>query len=85
MRSSSHNRTCQDVFRRITSLSYMGDVRMGLAEDSKKVERIVSGSYDGFKQLYLPVLQVSGTRHDWSAGQAVPVTQPDALHAGATV
>lgn len=36
----------------------MGDVRMGLAEDSKKVERIVSGSYSGFQQLYLPLLQV---------------------------
>jgi hypothetical protein len=37
---------------------------MGLAEDSKKVERIVAGSYSHFKDTYLPVLQVravSGT------------------------
>jgi hypothetical protein len=31
---------------------------MGLAEDSRKVERIVAGSYDAFTQLYLPLLQV---------------------------
>jgi hypothetical protein len=49
---------CQDLFRRVASLSYMGDVRMGLAEDSRKVERIVAGSYDGFERLYLPLLQV---------------------------
>lgn len=48
----------QDLFKRITSLSYLGDVRMGLAEDSKKVERIVAGSYSHFKDTYLPILQV---------------------------
>jgi hypothetical protein len=49
---------CKDLFKRITSLSYLGDVRMGLAEDSKKVERIVAGSYQHFQQLYMPLLQV---------------------------
>jgi hypothetical protein len=48
----------QELFKRITSLSYLGDVRMGLAEDSKKVERIVAGSYGAFKDTYLPLLQV---------------------------
>lgn len=48
----------QDVFKRITSLSYLGDVRMGLAEDSKKVERIVAGSYSHFRDTYMPLLQV---------------------------
>uniref|UniRef100_A0A383W2E8 Phosphatidate cytidylyltransferase, mitochondrial n=1 Tax=Tetradesmus obliquus TaxID=3088 RepID=A0A383W2E8_TETOB len=47
----------KDLFRRLAALSYMGDVRMGLAEDSRKVERIVAGSYEGFSQLYLPLLQ----------------------------
>lgn len=51
----------QDLFKRITSLSYQGDVRMGLAEDSKKVERIVAGSYGRFQDLYLPLLQVLHT------------------------
>jgi len=53
---------CQDLFKRITSLSYLGDVRMGLAEDSKKVERIVAGSYSHFKSLYLPLLKVGESR-----------------------
>jgi hypothetical protein len=48
----------QALFKRITSLSYLGDVRMGLAEDSRKVERIVTGSYSHFMDTYLPVLQV---------------------------
>lgn len=49
---------CQALFKVITSLSYLGDVRMGLAEDSKKVERIVAGSYSHFRSLYLPLLKV---------------------------
>lgn len=48
----------QGLFKRITSLSYLGDVRMGLAEDSRKVERIVTGSYAHFRDTYLPLLQV---------------------------
>ncbi|GBF89470.1 phosphatidate, mitochondrial [Raphidocelis subcapitata] len=47
----------RDVARRIAGLSYHGDVRMGLAEDSRKVERIVAGSFPGFAQLYLPLLR----------------------------
>lgn len=46
----------RDVIRRVAGLSYHGDVRMGLAEDSKKVERIVAGSFEGFCDLYLPLL-----------------------------
>lgn len=48
----------QDLFKRVTSLSYLGDVRMGLAEDSRKVERIVAGSGHHFDALYAPLLQV---------------------------
>ena len=43
----------------IVGLSYLGDIRMGLAEDSKKVERIASSSSDGLKEAYLPLLEVS--------------------------
>lgn len=57
------------MFRRITGLSYAGDVRMGLAEDSKKVERIVAGSYAQFRELYLPRLQVR-ERLEGGAGDA---------------
>jgi hypothetical protein len=47
----------RDVIRRVAGLSYHGDVRMGLAEDSRKVERIVKGSWPGFCDLYLPLLR----------------------------
>ena len=42
----------------MVGLSYTGDVRMGFAEDSRKVERIVAGSFDGLSSLYLPRLRV---------------------------
>ena len=42
----------------MVGLSYTGDVRMGFAEDSRKVERIVSGSFSGLCDLYVPRLQV---------------------------
>ena len=42
----------------MVGLSYTGDVRMGFAEDSRKVERIVTGSLDGLSDLYLPRLKV---------------------------
>lgn len=47
----------QELLRRIAALSYAGDVRMGLAEDGRKVERIVAGSRDGLAAMYLPLLQ----------------------------
>ena len=34
-----------ELLRIICSLSYIGDVRLGFAEDSRKVQRIVSGTY----------------------------------------
>lgn len=36
----------------ICSLSYIGDIRLGFAEDSKKVQRIVRGSHADLCQLY---------------------------------
>ncbi len=42
----------QDLLHSICAISYSGDVRMGLAEDSKKVHRIVAGSEAGLRQLY---------------------------------
>jgi translocator assembly and maintenance protein 41 len=35
--------TARDLYSTICTLSYAGDVRMGLAEDDKKVDRIVEG------------------------------------------
>eukprot|EP00892_Ulva_mutabilis_P003129 jgi/Ulvmu1/12817/UM097_0046.1 len=48
--------TQEDLFRTVVGLSYTGDVRMGLAEDSNKVGRIAAGSADALRQLYTPQL-----------------------------
>ena len=61
--SSDKSQSCwssglQDLCRMIVGLSYMGDVRMGIAEDSSKVNRIAVGSADGLKDIYLPRLEV---------------------------
>jgi len=49
----------QDLCRMVVGLSYMGDIRMGLAEDSKKVDRIATSSSAGLRDIYLPMLRVS--------------------------
>jgi hypothetical protein len=41
----------RQLLRMLCGLSYEGDLRMGLAEDSRKVERIVTG------QLYKTVIE----------------------------
>ena len=43
-----------ELYTLLTSLSYMGDVRMGIAEDPMKIVRIVTGSYPHFQSLYSP-------------------------------
>ena len=48
----------QDLWQMIVGLSYLGDVRMGLAEDSKKVERIATSSSEGLQEAYRPLLEV---------------------------
>ena len=48
----------QDLFAIIVGLSYQGDIRMAFAEDARKVQRIVDGSYMGLQAMYLPLLQV---------------------------
>ena len=42
----------QELFAKICGVSYIGDVRMGFAEDSRKVERIAAGSATGLAQMY---------------------------------
>lgn len=41
-----------ELLRIICSLSYIGDIRLGFAEDSKKVQRIVKGSHTNLCNLY---------------------------------
>lgn len=52
----------QDLLHAICAISYSGDVRMGLAEDSHKVPRIVSGSLEGLRGLYAPPLAAAQDR-----------------------
>ncbi|KAK9858420.1 hypothetical protein WJX84_004892 [Apatococcus fuscideae] len=42
----------RDLYRTICRISYLGDIRMGIAEDADKVDRIVAGSFSSFEALY---------------------------------
>ena len=48
--------TEKDLYLTITGLSYMGDVRMGIAEDQNKISNIVEANLIGFRNLYTPLL-----------------------------
>lgn len=48
--------TEEDLYAKICSLSYMGDLRMLFAEDRNKVKNIVQGSFDSFRAMYRPFL-----------------------------
>ncbi|CAL9082515.1 unnamed protein product, partial [Musa acuminata var. zebrina] len=47
----------EDLYAKICSLSYMGDLRMLFAEDKNKVKNIVRGSFTSFQSMYKPSLQ----------------------------
>ncbi|XP_031372873.1 phosphatidate cytidylyltransferase, mitochondrial isoform X2 [Punica granatum] len=47
----------EDLFAKICSLSYMGDLRMLFAEDRNKVRNIVQGQFDLFQSMYKPFLE----------------------------
>ncbi|KAB2055671.1 hypothetical protein ERO13_A11G047300v2 [Gossypium hirsutum] len=49
--------TEEDLYAKICSLSYMGDVRMLFAEDRNKVKKIVQGQFDLFQSMYKPFLE----------------------------
>ncbi|XP_072991360.1 uncharacterized protein [Typha latifolia] len=46
-----------DLYAKICSLSYMGDLRMLFAEDKNKVRKIVQGSFQLFRSMYRPLLE----------------------------
>jgi len=48
--------TEEEIYTKICGLSYRGDTRMGVAEDSHKVANIVEANRQGFRDLYLPIL-----------------------------
>lgn len=49
----------QDMGRTVIGLSYLGDIRMGIAEDGRKIDRIAAGSAEGLRRIYVPLLQAS--------------------------
>jgi translocator assembly and maintenance protein 41 len=65
--TSSKAFSVPELLRIICSLSYLGDIRLGFAEDSKKVERIVHGT-----NCY-PAFQRRRTRN-------IPVILPAVFH-----
>ncbi|KAL9243341.1 hypothetical protein vseg_017240 [Gypsophila vaccaria] len=52
----------EDLYAKICSLSYRGDLRMLFAEDRHKVRKIVQGQFDLFKGMYRPVLEEFATK-----------------------
>ncbi|XP_024021782.1 phosphatidate cytidylyltransferase, mitochondrial isoform X2 [Morus notabilis] len=47
----------EDLYAKICSLSYTGDLRMLFAEDKYKVKKIVRGQFDSFQSMYKPFLE----------------------------
>ncbi|GAX80838.1 hypothetical protein CEUSTIGMA_g8273.t1 [Chlamydomonas eustigma] len=71
----------ESLLKSICSLSYNGDIRVGLAEDPMKIGRIVEGSREGLEAMYLPMLlgkdccvlkdEALGTNNDISSHKLV--------------
>ncbi|KAG0462509.1 hypothetical protein HPP92_020985 [Vanilla planifolia] len=49
--------TEEDLYVKICSLSYLGDVRMLFAEDKFKIKKLVQGSFEKFQAMYKPLLK----------------------------
>ncbi|XP_055806346.1 uncharacterized protein LOC129874968 isoform X5 [Solanum dulcamara] len=49
--------TEEDLYAKICSLSYTGDLRMLFAEDKNKVNKIVQGQFHLFGEMYKPLLE----------------------------
>ncbi|KAK4360854.1 hypothetical protein RND71_019806 [Anisodus tanguticus] len=55
--------TEEDLYAKICSLSYMGDLRMLFAEDKNKVNKIVQGQFHLFEKMYKPLLEEYETKN----------------------
>lgn len=79
------NFTQEDLYAKICSLSYNGDLRMLFAEDRHKVRKIVQGQFDLFRGIYKPVLEEFATkdllRFSSSGAQEENITQDCSLPA----
>jgi translocator assembly and maintenance protein 41 len=47
----------EDLFMTLAGLSYQGDIRMGVAENPRKVYNIVQGQFSEFQSLYKHVIE----------------------------
>ncbi|CAA0818738.1 Unknown protein [Striga hermonthica] len=52
----------EELYAKICSLSYMGDLRMLFAEDKNKVKKIVQGQFHLFQRMYTPLLEELAAR-----------------------
>ncbi|KAG8385078.1 hypothetical protein BUALT_Bualt03G0004100 [Buddleja alternifolia] len=52
----------EELYAKICSLSYMGDLRMLFAEDKNKVKKIVQGQFKLFQTMYDPLLKEFAAR-----------------------
>ncbi|KAJ0776431.1 putative phosphatidate cytidylyltransferase [Helianthus annuus] len=49
--------TERELYAKICSLSYMGDLRMLFAEDKNKIKKIVEGQFELFRNMYKPLVE----------------------------
>ncbi|GFQ00843.1 phosphatidate cytidylyltransferase mitochondrial [Phtheirospermum japonicum] len=74
----------EELYAKICSLSYMGDLRMLFAEDKNKVKKIVQGQFHLFQKMYNPLLEELAARDVFrlssSVDQKVNITQDCGLH-----
>ncbi|KAH7836574.1 hypothetical protein Vadar_003021 [Vaccinium darrowii] len=79
----------ENLYGKICSLSYMGDLRMFFAEDKNKVNKIVQGQFTLFQSMYKPFLEEFAAkdllRFTSSAGNQVNVSQDCALSAASSL
>ncbi|BBH01340.1 hypothetical protein Prudu_011585 [Prunus dulcis] len=54
--------TEEQLYAKICSLSYMGDLRMLFAEDRNKVKKIVQGQFELFRSMYKPFIEEYETK-----------------------
>lgn len=52
--------TDYELFKTIVSLSYMGDIRMGIAENPRKIDNIVSAQLSMMQTMYKPFFEYVG-------------------------
>ncbi|XP_017240790.1 uncharacterized protein LOC108213493 isoform X3 [Daucus carota subsp. sativus] len=79
----------EDLYTKICSLSYMGDLRMFFAEDKNKVKKIVQGQYNLFQTMYKSCIEDYASkellRFSSSGNNQVHITQDCGLSATSTL